>query len=136
MTEEKVFEIVQECFCEALGVDRDEVELKARIMDDLGAESIDLLDIVFRLERAFDVQIPRGDIEAQARTAAGDEPYEIDGVLTTYGLQKLQEVMPEVDPTAFRAGLTARDIPRLFTVETFYNICLNLCRAKGVLGES
>ena len=130
MTEQEVFEVVKECFCEALGLDDDEVYLKATIMDELGAESIDLLDIVFRLERGFDIQIPRGDIEAQAQAAAGDDPYEIDGVLTELGLEKLREVMPEVEADQIVTGLTTRDIPKLFTVETFYNMCLVLLEQK------
>ena len=62
-----VFGVVQDAFAEALGLDLEEVEYESKIIDDLGAESLDLLDIVFRLERSFDIKIPRGGIESAAK---------------------------------------------------------------------
>ena len=132
-TEEQVFEKVRDAFVEALGVDEDEVDLKAKVIDDLGAESLDFLDIVFRLERAFDIKIPRGDLERQAQDALEGESYEVDGVLTEKALEKLVAVMPEVDPSEIVVGLKTRDIPRLFLVETFQRIVLQLLEEKGEL---
>lgn len=130
-TEAEIFDKVRDAFVEALGVDEDEVTLKARVIDDLGAESLDFLDIVFRLERAFDVKIPRGDLERQAQEALDGEAYEVDGLLTEHALEKLKAVMPEVDPEEITHGLRAKDIPRLFLVETFYRIVVKLLRDKG-----
>ena len=59
---DEVFEKVKTCLVEALGVDDDEVTPEATMVGDLGAESIDFLDIVFRLEEAFDIKIPRGEL--------------------------------------------------------------------------
>jgi len=132
MRQAEVFEKVRSCFVAALGVDPEEVPLKAKVIDDLGAESLDLLDIVYRLERAFDIKIPRGNIENQARQATEGE-YEQDGVLTELALAKLQAVMPEVDPACFQPGLTVKDIPRLFVVESFQNLVLRLLAEKGNL---
>lgn len=131
-TRAEVLEELADCFVEALGVEPEEVELKATVIDDLGAESLDFLDIAFRLERAFDVKIPRGGIEQQSQEGIEDE-YEVDGKLTPLALEKLREVMPEVDPSEFEEGLTRKDIPRLFLVETFYNLCLHLLEEKGAL---
>ena len=135
ITKEKIFEEVQDCFVEALGVDEDEVTMDAKVIDDLGAESLDFLDIAFRLERAFDIKIPRGDVERQAQEALDGEPYEIEGVLTEKALSQLREMMPEVPPEEITAGLRSKDVPTLFTVETFYNICVKLIEDKdrGVL---
>ncbi len=127
---QEVFEKVRDCFVEALGVEPEEVHMKAKVIDDLGAESLDLLDIVYRLERVFGIKIPRGNIEAQARQATEGE-YEVDGKLTEVALQKLREVMPEVDPSDIKPGLTVKDIPRLFLVETFYNLVMKLLEEKG-----
>jgi acyl carrier protein len=132
-TEEQVFSKVKDVFIEALGVDDDEVTAGARIIDDLGAESLDFLDIVFRLERAFDVKIPRGDTERQIQDEMNGEPYEVDGVLTSVALVKLAEALPEVPKAEIQAGLQTKDIPRLFRVETFQNICLKLLASKGEL---
>lgn len=130
-TEEEIFDKVRDAFVEALGVDDDEVVMKAKVMDDLGAESLDFLDIVFRIERAFDVKIPRGDLERQAQDALDGEVYEVDGVLTEHALEKLKAVMPEVDPSEIVHGLRTKDIPRLFLVETFYRTVVKLLRDQA-----
>ncbi len=109
---------------DALGVDEAEVELKTRLIDELDAESLDFLDIVFRLERSFGIKIPRGEIERKSRGGLTDGEFEVEGMVTSKGLEALQHTMPEVDPVYFKDGLAVKDIPRLFTVETIYNIVL------------
>ena len=128
-TEKEIFDKVVDAFVEALGVDDDEVTLDAKVIDDLGAESLDFLDIVFRLERAFKIKIPRGELENKVQAKVGEEPYEVDGVLTARALEELREVMPEVPGEEIQPGLKAKDIPGLFRVATFYNICVKLVQA-------
>ena len=135
-TEQQVFEKVQDCFVEALGVEPEEAEIDAKVIDDLGAESLDFLDIVFRLERAFDIKIPRGDLENQVQTSMGEEPYEIDGVLTELAMEKLRLAMPEVPDDEITEGFKTKDIPRLFRVATFHNICIKLLQEKGELAAA
>lgn len=132
MKESEVFAKVRECFVEALGVEPEEIRLQAKVIDDLGAESLDLLDIVYRLERAFDIKIPRGNVENQARQSVEGE-YEVDGVLTELAISRLRAVMPEVADAEFRPGLTVKDVPRLFVVETFHNLVKKLLAEKGVV---
>ena len=129
---DEVFKVVQSCFADALGLDDEEVTLDAYVIDDLGAESLDFLDIAFRLEESFEIKIPRGEIQekAEAEAAAGDEPFEVDGVLTPTGLAKLREALPEVPDDQFRDDLTVREIPTLFTVETFVNLVVRLLEEK------
>ncbi len=122
MDRDQVFDEVRDIIVEALGVDEEQVEMKTRLIEELDAESLDFPDIVFRLERSFGIKIPRGEIESQARGGLADDEFEVDGMVTTAGLEALQRVMPEVDPIYFKDGLAVKDIPRLFTVETFYNI--------------
>ncbi len=130
--DDALYEKVQHAIAEALGLDDDEVELDAKLIDDLGAESLDFLDIVFRLERAFDIKIPRGGVESQAREGIEDGVvYEEDGVLTQAGLSKLAEAMPEVPASEFRAGLKTSEIPTLFRVATFYRIVVTLHSEKA-----
>lgn len=131
----EVFAIVRNCFAEALGLDDDEVELDSLVIEDLGAESLDFLDIAFRLEEAFGIKIPRGDIQRQAEEEASgsEEPFEVDGVLTEAGLAKLREAMPEVPADRFKAGLSVREIPMLFTVETFLNLVIKLIEEKAAV---
>lgn len=121
---------VREVFAEALGLELDEVQPDAKVIEDLGAESLDFLDIAFRLERAFGIKIPRGGIEDAVRQGVGEEAYEIDGVLTPLGLEKLAEVMPEVPREDFREGLKTSEVPELFRVATFYNLVVRLLAEK------
>jgi acyl carrier protein len=134
MTQDEIFEKVREAFVEALGVDDDEVEPGAKVIDDLGAESLDLLEIVYLLERAFDIKIPRGGIQQQSQEGVDPSEYEVDGVLTPLALEKIRELMPEVPPDEFEDGMTANDIPTLFRVQTFVNIVAGLLAEKEKAG--
>jgi acyl carrier protein len=125
----QVFATVQRCFCDALELDPDEVGYSDKVLDDLGAESLDLLDVVFRLERAFQIQIPRGGLEQKAKELGG-EPGEIDGRLTAAGVERLRELMPEVPATELAVGMKASELPRVFRVGTFYNIVVALLQHK------
>ena len=131
----QVFEKVRETFVDALGVEPDEVSLKARVIDDLGAESLDFLDIAYRLEQSFKIKIPRGDVKAKSQQGLAADEWEKDGVLTEKALAKLREVMPEVEPSHIKPGIKAKDIPRLFTVETFYNMVVKLLAEKERLAQ-
>jgi acyl carrier protein len=133
MDKSQAFDEVRDIIVEALGVDEEQVELKTRLIEELDAESLDFLDIVFRLERSFGIKIPRGEIETKARGGLADDEFEVDGMVTPAGLEALQLVMPEVDPIYFKEGLATKDIPRLFTVETFYNIILEKLAEQGRL---
>jgi acyl carrier protein len=135
MDEKVIYEKVKESVVEALGIDDDEVTPNALLFDDLGAESLDLLDIVFRLEKEFGIKIPRGGIQADALSADGEnlteEDLVVDGVLTPLGIEKLKKSMPELDPARITEGFRADDIATLFTVQTFVNITKNLLKEKG-----
>lgn len=126
----EIWRKVQEAFCEALGLDEDEVTLDAKVIEDLEAESLDFLDLAFRLERAFGIKIPRGGIEDTARSSVGDEPYEVEGVLTPAALERLKEAMPEVPPEEFHAGLRTSEVAERFRVATFYNLVVHLLAEK------
>ena len=112
-------EKVREIIAEALYLDIEEVKSDSVLMSDLGAESIDFLDIVFRLEKQFGVKIPRGEVERRAKGPLSDEQFAVNGVISNVGLAQLKKAMPEVDQSAIKAGLSMRDLPSLFTVATF-----------------
>lgn len=123
----EVYPKVAEIIADALGRDVDEVTLTAPLMDDLDAESIDFLDIVFRLERQFKVKIPRGKIVEDARGTLSEAEFEQNGHVTEAGLKRLREHMSEVSAERFHSPMKVRDIPLLFTVETF---CKLVVRAQ------
>ena len=111
----EVLEKVTECLTEALGVEEDEVELNASLTGDLGAESIDFLDIVFRLEKAFDIKIPRGELFPESLLSSPE--FVQDGKMTEQGLEELRKRLPHADLTAFEKDPNVAEIGNLFTVE-------------------
>lgn len=120
MTREEICEKVTETLVDALGVDEDEVTDEATLMGDLGAESIDFLDIVFRLEKSFGIKIPREELfPAENLTSNGE--YVSDGKLTAAGLAKLKEQMPHVDFTEFEKDPDLNKMPDLFRVKSICN---------------
>ncbi len=115
-TQDEIYEKVAETMVDALGLDDDEVTPEATLVGDLGAESIDFLDIVFRLEKTFDVKIPRGELFPENLTA-GDPNLVKDGVVTEEGLATLREKLPFADVDKFAADPQVENIGDLFTVQ-------------------
>jgi len=112
---EEVFSKVQEALVDALGVDDDEVTPEATLVDDLGAESIDFLDIVFRLEKAFDIKIPRDELFPEDILTSAE--YVQDGEVTPEGIAKLKERMPFADFARFEANPKVQNFGKLLTVQ-------------------
>ena len=123
----RVYPKVAETIADALGCDVEQVGLDVSLIEDLGGESIDYLDIVFRLERGFKIKIPRGKIIEDARGGIAEAEFERQGYLTDAGLQRLREYLSEVPAARFRSPMSLGDIPLLFTVETF---CKAVVRAQ------
>src|SRR5215475_12233458 len=94
-----IFAKVQEALVDALGVDEEEVTPEATLQGDLDAESIDFLDIVFRLEKAFDIKIERGELFPEDILTSTD--YVEDGKVNSAGITKLKERMPFADLSRF-----------------------------------
>jgi len=116
---DKVYPTVAATVADALGCDEDEVTPQASLIEDLNAESIDFLDIVFRLERAFKIKIPRGKIVENARGSLTEAEFEQNGIVTEAGFKQLRAYLSEVPADRFKTPTKVKDIPRLFTVETF-----------------
>lgn len=114
-----IFPKVAEIIADALGCDVEQVKLDSSLIKDLGAESIDFLDIVFRLERGFKVKIPRGKIVEDARGPLSEAEFESGGVVSEAGVARLKEFLNEVPADRFPSPLKVAEIARLFTTETF-----------------
>jgi len=115
LSRDEIMEKVREGLVDALGVDEDEVTPEARLGGDLGAESIDYLDIVFRLEKAFNIKIPRGDLFPD-NILQSDEFVQA-GKLTAKGLEELKSRLPHADLSEFEKNPNVDDIADLFTVD-------------------
>lgn len=114
-TKDEIFNKVREALVGALGVDDDEVTPDATLTGDLGAESIDFLDIVFRLEKSFDIKIPRGELFPE--NLLTDTQYVKDGKMTPAGVDELRRRMPFANLDEFAANPQIKDFGNLFTVD-------------------
>jgi len=109
---------VKEAVVEALALDDDEVTPESTLMDDLGAESIDLLDILFRVEKSTGVKIEASDLGDYMQGGIPDEEFSDENeTITEKGAQHLKSVMPQVDPGELAGSLKAEEVITLFTVE-------------------
>ena len=115
MSREEIFSRVKETLVEALGVDEDEVAGTATLTGDLGADSIDFLDIVFRLEKAFNIKIPRGELFPE--NILNNPSFVNDKKLTHEGLAELRQRMAHADLTEFEKNPEVDRIAELFTVD-------------------
>ncbi len=120
MARDEIIQQVQEVLIDALGVDDDEVTAEATLMGDLGAESIDFLDIVFRLEKAFGIKIPREEL-FPAENLMNNPDFVQNGKLTEKGLAEMREKMPHTDITAFVDDPDINKLGDLFTVNAIVN---------------
>lgn len=120
MSRDEIFREVQDVLVEALGVDNDEVNSDATLMGDLGAESIDFLDIVFRLEKTFGIKIPREEL-FPAESLMTNPEFVDGGKLTEKGLTELKNVMPHTDFAAFESDPDINKLGDLFTVNSIVN---------------
>ena len=116
---EEVFATVRDVLSDALGVDHDEVNDDSTLQGDLGAESIDFLDIVFRLEKAFSIKIPKGELFPE--DALNNPELVEGGKLTPTGLETLKSAMPHADFSQFEQNPVVAKVPDLFTVRTIVN---------------
>jgi len=116
MTLDEIFPRVKTQLVDALGADEDDVKLTSRLQADLNAESIDFLDIVFRLEREFGLKIDRNELFPES-IFQGDPKLIQNGVLTTEGLNELRTKMPYADIAKFEQNPKFEMIGDLFTVE-------------------
>jgi acyl carrier protein len=119
MTRDGIFEKVRDVLVDALGVDDDEVTPQARLTSDLGAESIDFLDITFKLEQSFGFKIPQGDLFPDS--AAQDPQFVQDGKVTERGLAEMRRKLPHIDFTEFARDPRLAKVGNIFTVDVLVN---------------
>lgn len=128
MTKDEIFQKVAATLVEALNVDEDQVTPAATLQGDLGAESIDFLDIVFRLEREFGIKIPRNELFPES-IFQGDPDFVKDGKVTAKGLAELRSKMPFAELDEFERNPTLEAIGDLFTVNLIVSYIENKLKA-------
>lgn len=120
MNRDEIYGEVKEVLVDALGLDDDEVTESATLMGDLGAESIDFLDIVFRLEKSFGIKIPREEL-FPAESLMNNPEYVSNGKLTDKGMTELKAKMPHTDISTFQEDPDVNKMADLFTVAAVVN---------------
>ena len=122
LSRDEIFTKVQGVLVDALGVDEEEVTPAATLREDLGAESIDFLDIVFRLEKAFAIKIPRGELFPEdLDTLRNDPAFVSGGKITPTGMAELKKRMPYANFTEFEKDPMVDKAGQLITVDTITN---------------
>lgn len=125
-SKQDVFAKIQTALVDALGVDEDEVTPEATLVGDLGAESIDFLDIVFRLEKAFGIEIPRAELFPEDILTNAE--YVKDGKVTPTGVAELKKRMAFADLSKFEANPLVQEFGNLLTVN---DMCRYVCTKIG-----
>src|SRR5262249_22225601 len=129
-TQDEIFQKVRATLVDALNVDDDEVTPQARLRGDLNAESIDFLDIVFRLEKLFGIKIPREELFPES-IFQGDPNFVTDGKVNAAGLLELQQRMPYADLSEFKKDPRQEKLEDLFTVELIVKYLQSKLAAQG-----
>jgi acyl carrier protein len=115
-TQEEIYTKVSDTLVEALNVEKEDIQPTSTLQGDLGAESIDFLDIVFRLEREFGIKIPRGELFPES-VFQGDPEFVDNGRVTDKGLAELRQRMPFADLSQFEKDPELSHLSDLFTVD-------------------
>ena len=123
MTYDEIYDKVQEVLEDALGVDEDEVTKDATLVGDLGAESIDFLDIVFRLEKAFGIKIDQSELFPE--NVLSDPTYVQDGKVTDEGMETLRARLPHADLSQFDQSRDVEEFSEVFTVDAVVKFVQN-----------
>ncbi|HUR80963.1 MAG TPA: phosphopantetheine-binding protein [Thermoanaerobaculia bacterium] len=115
----------------ALDLPPEQIELGASLQEDYGAESLDILEIVFALETAFRIRMPKTNLMQHVQERFGEEKFLHQGQLTDFALRVLRELRPEIDPALFTPGLRVHEVARLVTTQTFVRLALRMVEGKA-----
>ena len=133
MTEHEIVEQLKPLLVEVLGVSPEAIRMESVLVADLGAESIDLLDLSFQIEEKFNIAIEANEIEREARKRLPHGVYANDGCLTEEALAEIRRSLPELDASKLVKGLRKVDLPSLLTVSFFVRLIARklATRAEG-----
>jgi acyl carrier protein len=122
MTEQDIFDKLLPLVQEVTGVPKERIRMESVLVEDLGAESLDLLDLSFLIEETFGVTIAADEFERQARAGSPEGVYDRDGLLTEEAIVRLREALPEVPPEKLQPGLPKVALPRVLNVAVFVHL--------------
>lgn len=126
-----VYEKVKSCLIDSCGLTAEEIEPEKTLMNDLGIDSIDLLDLIYSLEKQYSISIEVGELAKLVAKEMGDVPFEKDNIITDEGLRVLQDFIGTSQQAKIKKGLTVQEIPTLFTVRSLCNLVKKRLAAEG-----
>jgi len=126
-----VYEKVKSCLIDSCGLNEEEIELEKTLMDDLGIDSIDLLDLIYTLEKQYAISIEVGEFAKLAAKEMGNVPFEKDNIITDEGLRILHDFIGESQRAKIKKGLTVQELPLLFTVHSICTLVIKKLAAEG-----
>ncbi|RCK81135.1 MAG: Acyl carrier protein [Candidatus Ozemobacter sibiricus] len=131
MTDSEIFEKLQGLLQSVLGVKADQIKPESVLVKDLGAESIDLLDLSFLIEDTFGITIEPNEFEKEVKARLPGGVFEKEGFLTDEALAELRQALPEVDQSRLVPGFRKAEIPSLLTVSVFVRLIRRKLDAKA-----
>jgi acyl carrier protein len=127
----EVYAEVKKSLIASCSLNEAEIALEKTLMEDLGVDSIDLLDLIFSLEKKFSISIEVGTLARMAAEKLEDVPFEIDNIITDEGLRILRDYIGDSQQEKLKPGLTVHEIPLLLTVRSLCNLVINRLAADG-----
>jgi acyl carrier protein len=128
MQVDDVFPKVRAAVSTCCGAAADSIRLESRLVDDLGMQSLDFVELIYEVEQAFDITVPMSNLERQIQEEMGGEAFELDGILTPAGRERLQEMVAGLAGIEPGVDIGIYEIPRLLTV---YSVCDLILREKA-----
>ena len=125
-----VFKKVKEIIVDSCGIEEDKITPDSTIFDELGIDSIDMIDIMYNLEAEYDVPLVIGDFNKEASKEMGGEPYEVDNVITPKGLEVLRKRFPEISEEKMQHGLSMFEFVKLIKVQSLCNLVIQKIKSK------
>lgn len=122
MTREDIFNGIKDCLVEVLDINRSDIHETSKLIDDLGADSLDLLDLIFQLEQHFKIKLSARKFEKQIQKELGDTPLEVEGIYTKEAMTLIRKYMTEIPENELCDGLTIQEFPKRFRVSTMINL--------------
>lgn len=123
MTRDEIIDAVKECIVDAVGVRQEEISLTSQLVNDLGADSLDLVELIYLLETKFDISLQRGAIMERIRTVMPEEEFITEeGYISEEGREVIKRELPELADVDFHPEMNFQSIIAYFTVEIFVNL--------------
>lgn len=122
MEKSEIFEKIKKALMSSCGLKADEIQPNKTLINELDIDSIDLIDLLYTIEKDFNVNVKISEFENFAQNELADKPFAINNIVTEEGLAALKKIMPEVPEDKIVPGLTVHKIPYLFTVQSLCNV--------------